>query len=184
MRNEGMEADCRIKWKYSAGCTSVHFIVDMQCSRASKCDAVHWYCNAAKYSAPKCNVVQCFALLCDVVQCSGMHFSEKPGLMPNDNMEGDKLVDSLQMLPQGARISEASLPTNTNRNSNSTINTNTNTIQIQMQVVTMRLTSCLIAWRCHLGMQQFHFHQLKASELCWYQNSAQCSDRVTVRCRV
>ena len=56
--------------------------------------------NAAKYSAPKCNVVQCFALLCDVVQCSGMHFSEKPGLMPNDNMEGDKLVDSLQMLPR------------------------------------------------------------------------------------
>ena len=63
--------------------------------------------NAVEYSAPKCNVVQCFALLCDVVQCSGMHLSEKPGLMPNDNMEGDKLVDSLQMQPRGAGISKA-----------------------------------------------------------------------------
>ena len=68
----------------------------------------------------------------------------------NGNNDVDKLVDSLQMLPRGARISEASLPTNTN--------TNANTIQIQIQMVTMRLTSCLIACKCHLGMQQFHFH--------------------------
>ena len=89
--------------------------------------------NAVKQSALKCNVVQYFEFLCNVVRCSAiMHFSEKLGLMPNDNMEGDKLVDSLQMLPRGARISEASLPTYTNTNTNintyTYMNTNINTV--------------------------------------------------------
>ena len=45
-----------------------------------------------------------------------MQFSEKLGLMPNDNMEGDKLVDSLQMQARGAGISKTLANTNANAN--------------------------------------------------------------------